>query len=121
MITGFLPGYERICVYLREYLDLRERKWQDAGEDCIMRSFITCMLQQVKEDETGGACSMHGEVRNAYKSLVEKPEGKISLGRLRCRWEDIRMNLKGVNWIHLAHDGNQWQALVNTVMNFQVP
>jgi hypothetical protein len=22
--------------------DLRGRKWREAGEDCIMRSFITC-------------------------------------------------------------------------------
>jgi hypothetical protein len=25
---------------LREYFDLRERKWWEAGEDCVMRSFI---------------------------------------------------------------------------------
>jgi hypothetical protein len=24
-----------------------KRKWQEAIEDCIMRSFITCMLHQV--------------------------------------------------------------------------
>jgi hypothetical protein len=40
-------------------LDLRGRKWQKAGEDCIMRSFITCRLHQiiirvVKEDEIRG-------------------------------------------------------------------
>jgi hypothetical protein len=29
-----------------------------------------------------------GEVRNAYKILVEKPEGKKSLGRPSHRWED---------------------------------
>jgi hypothetical protein len=27
----------------------------------------------------------------------------------------------GMDWIDLAHDRDQWQALVNTVMNFQVP
>jgi hypothetical protein len=27
-----------------EYLDLRERKWQEAGEDCIMKIFIICAL-----------------------------------------------------------------------------
>jgi hypothetical protein len=32
---------------LREHLDLRERNWQEAGEDCIMRSFITCTLQEI--------------------------------------------------------------------------
>jgi hypothetical protein len=28
---------------------------------------------------------------------------------------------KGVDWIHLAQDRDQWQALVNTVMNLGVP
>jgi hypothetical protein len=28
------------------------------------------------EDEMDGACSTLGEVRNAYKDLVGKPEGK---------------------------------------------
>jgi hypothetical protein len=26
----------------------------------------------------------------------------------------------GMNWIDLAQDGNQWRALVNTVMNLRV-
>jgi len=30
-----------------EYLDLRERKSRDVGENCIMRSFITCAVYQV--------------------------------------------------------------------------
>jgi hypothetical protein len=33
--------------YLDEYLDLRGRKLQEAGEDCIMRSFVTCMIQKI--------------------------------------------------------------------------
>jgi len=46
-------------------LDLRERNYWEAGEDCIMRSFITCKLHiilgdQIKEDEIGRACIMHG-------------------------------------------------------------
>jgi hypothetical protein len=46
-----------------------------------------------------------GEERKSYK--VGKPEGKIPLGRPRCRWEDgIRMDLReiglgGVDWIGL--------------------
>jgi hypothetical protein len=53
-------------------------------------------------------------VRNAYKILVGKPEGKRPLGRHRLRWEDnIRMDLrqiawKGVDWMHLAEDRDQW-------------
>jgi len=36
-------------------LDLRRRKWQEAGEDCIMRSFTKYYWTgQIKEDETGG-------------------------------------------------------------------
>jgi hypothetical protein len=35
-----------------------------------------------------------GVKRNAYRLLVGKPEGKILLGRPRCRWMDnIRMDL----------------------------
>jgi hypothetical protein len=30
------------------------------------------------------------------------------------------MGWEVVNWIHLAQERNQWQALVNMVMNLQV-
>jgi hypothetical protein len=49
-----------------------------------------------------------GEVRNAYRILVRKPEGKRPLRRFRHRWEDnVRMDLKEICWegvdgIHLA-------------------
>jgi hypothetical protein len=40
--------------------------------------------------------------------------------------ENIRMNLrviwrKGLDWIHLAEDGDQWRAVVNTVTNILFP
>jgi hypothetical protein len=28
---------------------------------------------------------------------------------------------EGVDWIHLAQDRDQWQAVVNTVMKLRVP
>jgi hypothetical protein len=68
-----------------------------------------------------------GETRNAYRTLVGKPEGKRPLGRPRRRWVDnIKMELReirwdGVDWIELAQDRDQWRALVNTVMNLRVP
>jgi hypothetical protein len=63
----------------------------------------------------------------ACNIFVIKPEGKRSLGRHGRKWGDnIIMNLREigwecVDWIHLAVDRNQWQVLVNTVMNFRVP
>jgi hypothetical protein len=68
-----------------------------------------------------------GEKRSAYRLLAEKPEGKRSLGRPRCRWVDnIKINLgeivwSGVDWIGLAQDRDKWRALVNSVMNLRVP
>jgi hypothetical protein len=73
------------------------------------------------------ACSTNGARRNAYRILVGKPEGRRSLGRPRYRLVDnIKMDLReiewdGRNWIDLAEDRDQWRALVNTVMNLQVP
>jgi hypothetical protein len=72
----------------------------------------------------GRACSTNGERRNAYRILVGKPEGNRPLGRPRRRYvNNIKMDLgeigwDGMDWIDLAHDRDQWRALVNTVMNF---
>jgi hypothetical protein len=62
------------------------------------------------------------EMRNTYKNLVVKPEGKRPL--VRPIWEDnIRMDIGsgGVDWIHVALGRDQWWAVVNTVMNLRVP
>jgi hypothetical protein len=62
-------------------------------------------------------------MRNAYKTLVGKPEGK----RTRHRWVNyIRMNFRkigseGVEWMHLAQDRDQCRLLVvNTIMKVRV-
>jgi hypothetical protein len=56
-----------------------------------------------------------GEVRNAFKNLVLKPEGKRPLVRLKHRWEfnNRRMYLKdlgreAVHCTHPAQDRDQW-------------
>ena len=59
-----------------------------------------------------------GERRGVYRVLV---------GKRPLRWEDnIKMDLQEVEcgdiyWIQLAQDRDRWQALVNAVMNLQVP
>jgi hypothetical protein len=66
-------------------------------------------------------------MRNSYKILVEKPQGKRPLRRPRHRREDnIKMGLReieweGVDWVHVAEERNQRRAHVNTVMNLRVP
>jgi hypothetical protein len=67
------------------------------------------------------------EKRNAYMILVRKPERKRPLGRSRRRWVDnIKIDLREIEWdcmvwIDMAHDRDQWRALVNTVLNLRVP
>jgi hypothetical protein len=52
-------------------------------------------------------------MRNAFKILVSKPEGKRPLRRSRCRWEYciridiIEIGWEGVHWINLAADRDQ--------------
>jgi hypothetical protein len=49
-------------------------------------------------------------MRNAYRILVGKSEGKIPFETPRCTWEDIiKTDIKeivgdGVDWINLARD-----------------
>jgi hypothetical protein len=63
---------------------------------------------QVKKDEIGGECSTNGEKRNAYRTLVGKPEGKRPQGRPRRRWVDnIKTDLREIRW-----DGVDWIALI---------
>jgi hypothetical protein len=87
---------------------------------------IVRMIKARRIRQAGHVMRM-GDVRGAHNILVGRPEGRRPLGRPRCRWEDnIKMDLRetgfgDVDWTHLAQDRDRWQAVVNTMMNLQVP
>ena len=74
-----------------------------------------------------GHVACMGERRGVYRVLTGKPEGRISFGRPRRKWEDnIKMDIQevgsgGMDWIDLAQDRDRWRVLVNAVMNLRVP
>jgi len=42
-------------------------------------------------------------------------------GRIISEYILQKWGCEDANWIHLAQNRDQWQALVNTVMNFRFP
>ena len=69
-----------------------------------------------------GHVACMGDRKGAYRILV----GERPLGRPRHRWKDnIKMDIekdwRGMNWIDLAQDRDNWQVLVNAVMDLWVP
>jgi hypothetical protein len=52
--------------------------------------------------------------RDHFKKPTHTWENNIKMDLQDIRWE-------GVDWIHLSWDRNMWQALVDMVMNLQVP
>jgi hypothetical protein len=74
-----------------------------------------------------GYVARMAEKINLYRVFVGNPEGKRPLGRPRLMWDDDNkmalrdMGWRGLDWINLVHDRNQWRALVNTTINLWVP
>jgi hypothetical protein len=85
------------------------------------------LFRRQNREEFDGHITHTGERKGVFSILVGKPEGKRPHGRPRHRWEDnIKMDFLEVGWegmdcIDLAQDRDRWWALVNTVMNLQVP
>jgi hypothetical protein len=68
-----------------------------------------------------------GERRGTCRVLVGKPERRDHLedpgidGRFILGWIFRKYDGGGMDWIRLTQDRDRWRALVNVVMNFQVP
>jgi hypothetical protein len=92
------------------------RKREEDGESCTMRSFKIISYPSpttVRRIRCTGHVEQVGEIRNAYKILVRKYEGKTPLGRPKHKWENNfiidlgKLEWKGVDWIQLDQDRNQ--------------
>jgi hypothetical protein len=85
----------------------------EVGENYIMGSFINLycspsIIRIIKSRRMRWAGTVACMGRNAYRILVENPEGKRPLERPKRKLEDnIKMDLReigwgGTAWIHLA-------------------
>jgi hypothetical protein len=69
----------------------------------------------------------HGRDERCIQYFGWKTQRDKTTQKTRHGWEhNIRMDFReigweGVDWIHLAQDRDQWQAVVNMIMNLHVP
>jgi hypothetical protein len=117
----------RIFGPRRDEVAGRWRKLHNEELSDLYSSPSTIRIIKSKRMRMAGHVARMGEKRNAYRLLMGKPKGKRPLGRPRRRWVDnIMMDLGevgwvDVDWIGVAQNRNRWRALVNLVLNLQVP
>jgi hypothetical protein len=59
-------------------------------------------------------------MRNTYKGLTAKFEGKKPVWRKLLKWIVEKWD-DGVDWIKVAQNRDQWRGLMNSLMNLRVP
>jgi hypothetical protein len=75
-----------------------------------LHNFIPSVIRVVKSKmmRWAGHVACMGGMKNSYKILVGKYEGKRPLRRPRHRWEDNtrmavrKLGLDGIDWLHVA-------------------
>jgi hypothetical protein len=106
------------------------REWRKLHNEEVCDLYCSLNIVQVIKSRRmrwAGHVAQLGEGRGVYRVLVGKPERKRPLGRPRHRWGIIlrwvfrKWDFVNMDWIGLAEDRDRWQALVNAVMNLQVP
>jgi hypothetical protein len=87
------------------------RRWRRLHNEELQSLYFSAdiiRVNKLRKMRWAGYTAYMGEMRNASKIFIGKPEGKRSLERSRCRTENItKMNLRevgfqSVDWIHLA-------------------
>jgi len=54
-----------------------------------------------------------GDMKGAYRVLVQRPDGNRSLGRPRHRWKDniitgLQVGWGGMDWTDLVQESDKW-------------
>jgi hypothetical protein len=111
----------RIFGFKRDELAVEWRKIHNEELNDLYSSSNTVRVMR-----WAGHLARMGERTGIYGDLVEKPEGKRTLGRPSRRWEDNiklyipQVGYAGMGWIELARDRDRWRELVNAAMNLWV-
>jgi hypothetical protein len=87
------------CCLLWQGLDIRPPKRSNGGASLI----VVIVYEQSRRMRWVGHVACMEEMRNAYKIVNGKSEGKRPLRRPRHRWEDnITMDIRETGWKGVA-------------------
>jgi len=88
---------------------------------CLEQLNINVLMKSRREGDLSGHVARVGQIRNVYKILVEKPEGKIPLQKCGPKWEDC-INVDSTEMGPGVTDCIQMTqgVVANTIRNLQI-
>ena len=86
--------------------EIREewRMLHNSGQNALYSSPNIIRYLKCRRLRRAGQVESTEKSRIAYRVLMGRPEGKWSLGRLRCRWEDNIRVVRG-RWVVIQANG----------------